>query len=181
MSELELSISFPLDVDKFLRRQCPLCRRDFKVLLEENEIEDLAKKGIKSFMLEQEEEKDDLEDETSEYFCPYCGQSSPHDRWWTDEQSAYLGVYIENVMKELINKNLIGPLKRSFGRPSSGPISIRFEGKELKQEEPWISPEQNDMEIFDLPCCSRKLKIREDWKDKVFCYFCGFLHYKNQG
>jgi len=181
MSEIELSISFPLDNDKFFRRQCSLCRRDFKVLLEEYEIEDITKKGIESFMLERKEEDgNDLEeDQPKEYYCPYCGQSSPHDKWWTDEQSAYLGVYIENVMKNLINENLIRPLKRNFGRPSSGPISIRFEGKELKQEEPWISPEENDMEGFDLPCCGRELKIRESWKDKVYCYFCGFPHKKD--
>jgi len=179
MSEIEMHISFPLDDDKFFRRQCPLCIREFKILLEENELEDITKKGIESFMLEQREEKDNLEEEQpEEFYCPYCGQSSPHDKWWTEEQSAYLGVYIENVMKELINKNLIEPLKRSFGRHSSGPISIRFEGKELKQEEPWISPEENDMEVFNLPCCERKLKIIEEWKDKVHCYFCGFPHEK---
>ena len=176
MSEIEMNIFFPLDDDNFFRRQCPLCRREFKILLEEHELEDITKKGIESFMLEQREEKDELEEESEEFYCPYCGQSSPHDKWWTEEQSAYLGVYTENVMKEQINKNLIGPLKRNFGRPSSGPISIRFEGKEMKKEEPWISPEENDMEVFELPCCERKLKIIEGWKDKVHCYFCGFPH-----
>ena len=176
MSEIEMNISFPLDDDKFFRRQCPLCRREFKILLEEHELEDITKKGIESFMLEQREEKDELEEESEEFYCPYCGQSSPHDKWWTEEQSAYLGVYIENIMKERINKNLIGPHKRSFGRSSSGPISIRFEGKEMKKEEPWISPEENDMKVFELPCCERKLKIKKEWKDKVHCYFCGFPH-----
>jgi hypothetical protein len=178
MSEIEMKISFPLDNDNFFRRKCPLCRREFKILLEEHELEDITKKGIESFMLEQEEEKDEPDVESEEFYCPYCGQSSLHDKWWTDEQSAYLGVYIENIMKELINKNLIGPLKRSFGRPSSGPISIRFEGKEMKQEEPWISPEENDMDVFELPCCERKMKILEGWKDKAYCYFCGFPHEK---
>lgn len=177
MSEIEINISFPLDEDKFFRRQCPLCQREFKVLLEEHEIEDITKKGIELFMLEQEEEKDESEEEQfKESYCPYCGQSSPYDKWWTDEQSAYLGIYIENIMKKLINENLIGPLKKRFGRPSSGPISIKFEGKELKQEETWISPEENDMDVFDLPCCSRKLKLKEEWKDKVHCHFCRFPH-----
>jgi len=52
--------------------------------------------------------------------------------------------------------------------------SIRFEGKEMEQQKPWISPEVNDMEIFDLPCCQRKIKIEENWQDKVYCFFCGF-------
>jgi len=55
---------------------------------------------------------------------------------------------------------------------------LKFEGKEMKLEEPWISPEENDMEIFSLPCCKRKLKIIEGWKNKVHCFFCGFPHEK---
>jgi len=177
MSEIKMNISFPFDEDKFFRRQCPLCKREFKVLLEENEIEDNAKKSIESFMLEEGNEKGESEnDQAEEYYCPYCGQTSTHDCWWTDGQAAYLKIYIENIMKDLINKNLINPLKRKFNRPTSGPISIKYEGNRLEQEQPWISPEENNMKVFDLPCCDRVLKIREEWKDKVHCFFCGFPH-----
>jgi hypothetical protein len=60
-------------------------------------------------------------------------------------------------------------------------VSIKFEGKEIEQLEPWISPEVNDMKIFDLPCCQRKIKIEESWQDTVHCFFCGFPYeYKNK-
>ena len=74
MSEIKMNVSFPLDDDNFIRRQCPLCRREFKILLEGNELEDITKKGIESFMLEQSEEKDEQEEESEEFHCPYCGQ-----------------------------------------------------------------------------------------------------------
>ena len=34
--------------------------------------------------------------------------------------------------------------------------------------------EVNDMEVFDLPCCQRKIKIEENWAKVTHCFFCGF-------
>lgn len=178
MSEIEVSISFPTDDENYSRRQCPLCRREFKVLLEPQEMKDLAKEGIEVFMLGEEEkgsETEKSETQEQEYYCPYCGQQSLRSEWWTNEQEAYIRVYAENIASQLINESLIKPMKRSFSG-SSGPISIRFDGQELKMKEPWISPETNDMESFNLPCCGRKIKINEDWTKRVHCFFCGFPH-----
>ena len=77
-------------------------------------------------------------------------------------------------MAKIVNEKLIRPLKRAFRRSSSDMVSIQFEGKEIEQQEPWISPELDDMEIFDLPCCERKIKVEENWQGKVYCFFCGF-------
>jgi len=182
MSEIRMNLPFPLDDDGFFRRECPFCRKEFKVLLERVELTDLAQKGIDSFMIELKEETTDLDDNEhsgTEFICPYCGQRAPSDSWWTQEQFAYMGIVAKNIMAKIVNENLIRPLKRTSQRPSSGMVSIRFEGKEMKQQEPWISPEVNDMEKFDLPCCQRKIKIEENWLNAVHCFFCGFL-YKNR-
>jgi len=180
MSEIKMNLSFPLDDDGFFRRECPFCRKEFKILLEKDELTDLAQKGIDSFMIKPKEEATDLDESghsETEFICPYCGQWASSDSWWTQEQLAYLGIVAKNIMAKMVNENLIRPLKRTFRRPSSGMVSIRFEGKEMEQQEPWISPEVNDMEIFDLPCCQRKIKIEENWSDAIFCFFCGF-HYR---
>ena len=177
MSIIEKSISFPLDDDGFFRRECPLCCREFKVLLKKEELNDMIQEGIDSFMIEQQENKSaPKEDDDIEYTCPYCGQLSSSNSLWTEEQNAYLKVHIENIMAKLVNENFIRPLKRNFGSSKSELISLEFKGNEMSQKEPWISPESNDLEIFDLPCCNRKVKIQEDWKGKVFCFFCGFPH-----
>lgn len=184
MSEIRMNLPFPLDDDGFFRRECPFCRKEFKVLLEKEELTDLAQKGIDSFMIELKEGTTDLDESErseAEFICPYCGQRAPSARWWTQEQLAYVGIVAKNIMAKIINENLIRPLKRTFQRPSSGMVSIRFEGKEMKQQEPWISPEVNDMEIFDLLCCQRKIKIEENWQDAVYCFFCGFPYeHKNR-
>lgn len=184
MSEIKVNLSFPLDEDGFFRRECPFCHKEFKVLLEKEELADLGQGGIDSFMLEEKEKETNLTEGGSsetEYFCPYCGQQAPSDSWWTQEQVAYVGIVAKNIMTKIINENLIRPLKRTFRRPNSGMVSIRFEGKEIEQQEPWISPEVNDMEMFDLPCCQRKIKIDENWQDTVYCFFCGFPYGHKNG
>jgi hypothetical protein len=179
MSEIRMNLPFPLDDDRFFRRECPFCRKEFKVLLEKEELIDLAQKGIDSFMIDLKEEAIDLDESEgseTEFFCPYCGQRAPRGNWWTQEQLAYVGIVAKNIMAKIVNENFIHPLKRTFRRPSSGMVSIRFEGKEMEQQEPWISPEVNNMEIFDLPCCQRKIKIEDNWSGVVHCFFCGFPH-----
>ncbi len=185
MSEIEKTVSFPLDNDEFFRRECPLCHREFKVLLEEGELTNLAQKCVDSFMIEQNEDKEDIkqyEYQTGGFICPYCGQQSPAESYWTQEQIAYIGIIIENIVAKLTNENLIRPLQRTFRKSNSGMISIEFRGKEMEQKEEWISPEVNDMEIFDLPCCQRKIKIEENRVDMIYCFFCGFPHkYEDKG
>lgn len=173
-----MKISLPLD-DGFLRRECPFCYREFKVLLQEEELTDYIQRGIDSFMIESSEEDVELEPNESsgsEFSCPYCGQRATEDGWWTQQQLAYFKVIATNIIAKQINEHLIRPLKRMARRSSSGPVSMRFEGKEIKQQEPWISPETSDMKIFDLPCCGRKMKIADDWEGVVYCFFCGFPH-----
>ncbi len=179
MGIIEKGISFPLDNEGFFGRECPLCCREFKVLLKKEELNNIIQDEIDSFMIEQKNKNEESDEDDAldiEFTCPYCGQCSSSNSWWTEEQNAYIKVYVENIMAKLVNENLIRPQKRNFGKSSSGLISLEFKGDEIRQKDPWISPESNDMEIFNLPCCNRKLKIKEEWKDKVYCFFCGFPH-----
>jgi hypothetical protein len=177
MNQTVLNVSFPLDDDGFFRRECPLCCREFKVLLTKEEMSDVIQFGLDSYMLESEAEatnESDNEEEASQLTCPYCGQQANRESWWTQEQITYLHVVFQNIVAEIVNKEFIRPLKGLSRRHSSGPITLKFTGKEMEQEEPWISPEVNDMEEFNLPCCQRKIKIQEGWTSVVHCFFCGF-------
>lgn len=178
MGDIEINISLPLDDGGFFRRECPFCRREFKVMLTKDELGTLAQEGIDSFMTEVERktDSDESSQEELEYFCPYCGQSAPQNSWWTQEQLSYINVFAKNIMASLVNERFTKPLKRSFGQRSSDPFSISFKGREMEQQAPWISPEANDMDEFDLPCCRRKIKIEESEISCVHCFFCGFPH-----
>ena len=178
MADMSREVSIPLD-DGFLRRECPLCMREFKVALLPKEIEDLHQKVMNSFLVtDADEEETDLgEDEDEEmHFCPYCGQESPEGQWWTQEQLAYRKTIAGNRAADIINEEFIGPLKRAFGRGSRGPISIGFEADEIPHKEEWIAPETDDMTVVHLPCCDRRMKILDDWSETVHCFFCGFPH-----
>jgi len=119
MSEIKMNVSLPLDDDQFFRRECPLCNKEFKVLLTKEELADLAQKGIDSFMIEQDQEKDteQSKDLKTEYICPYCGQKAPEDSWWTQEQLSFFGVIAQNITAQLVNEHLIQPLKKIFNKP----------------------------------------------------------------
>lgn len=179
MTDIRREVSLPLD-DDFLRRQCPLCRREFKVSIPAEELQTLTQQAVESFLLEamptagQTPSEEDAPE--TQFFCPYCGQQAPDGEWWTEEQIAYFHVIAENIAADLINENLIRPLKRTFRGQRTGLISMRFEGRELPQKQEWLSPEPDDMTEVRLPCCDCRIKVQDDWSGTLFCFFCGFPH-----
>ena len=150
MTEYIKKVSLPVDESGFLRRECPYCRRQFKVHMDEIES---------------------LEDQ-EDHYCPYCGQIADGSEWWTQEQEDYFRKVQENIAADLLNEHLIRPLKRSLSRSSC----MRFEGKEVEKRNELIQPELDDMKLFALPCCQKKLKIVDEWEEVVHCYYCGFQH-----
>jgi len=181
MSDIVLNISIPLDDEKFLRRECPHCVQEFKVQISPEDLISFADKRIKSFLTDDDNRKSDGdEEEITKYFCPYCGQEAPTTDWWTQEQLSYLMVYTKNIMAKTFNDEFIKPMKRNINK-SSGLSSISFKGSEMKYEDPWISDEVNDMRVFDLPCCNEKVKIIEDWRKNIFCFYCGFKYEMSNG
>lgn len=176
---MNVEVQLPLD-GGYLRRECPLCRRQFKVLLTEGELTQLTDKLLESFMVEKPEDLSDPAGEPEEagYTCPYCGQQAPSDSWWTQEQVDYFTTVVKNVMVRIMNEKFIRPMKRKFSRPGS---LLQFRGRELKEESEWMAPEAGDLSVFDLPCCGRKIKLEEGWKGAVHCFFCGFPHQAEGG
>lgn len=52
MGEIVQSVKFPLDDDGFFRRECPLCLKEFKVLLKKEELADLSHIDTDFFLLD---------------------------------------------------------------------------------------------------------------------------------
>ena len=176
---MEFKIPFSLDPEGFLRRQCPLCGRQFKIkphregsALDAGEPED-------TFLLSVEGEgkvKEDLETST-ELFCPYCGQPSPGKEFLTDAQKEYIHSIIGKHIARLVGDNLFQSLKKIESH-SSGSISIKAESKKIP--EPGIPPlaDVGDLQIYHLSCCEKEIKIQEGWEKPVYCPYCGFMHKK---
>lgn len=176
MSEIIFEISLPLDSDGFLRRECPLCNKQFKVEFTDEERKTVIQKEIENYLLqndviqkaEEPEEVDEIE-----YWCPYCGQVAKSNSWWTNEQLEYIQIFPYNYMAEIVNKQL-KEWKRQFSRAGKGLISIKMNTKEMPYKDPWISPEIDDMTIVDLACCNLRIKLEDSWSDAYYCYKCGF-------
>ena len=82
------SVTFPLDTEGFLRRECPTCEREFKWLhgTENDEIAAVPDGG---------------------YFCPYCGIQSSADGWLTKAQV--------ELVHNTVATEAIGPLIKGKG------------------------------------------------------------------
>jgi hypothetical protein len=183
MSTVSLPIELPLDSDGFLRRECPLCARQFKIETQEDDRQSLIQREIDAYLLQEglgiRAESADVtgtDEEESELWCPYCGQAAPRDRWWTQEQIAYVHVFAYNIMAQIVNEQFIRPMKRKFPGHRSGLVPIKSEGKEMEYQKPWISPEPDDMTIHALPCCDLRVKLEDDWSQTVYCCQCGCPH-----
>jgi len=181
MSLISFQIGLPLDTEQFLRRECPLCFRQFKIETDETDRQSLIERELQVYLLHEgleiRDEKTDITDaDEGELWCPYCGQIAPRDKWWTQEQIAYIHVFAHNIMAQIINEQFIRPMKRKFSGRRKGLISLKFEGKEMEYEVPWISPEPDDMTIHLLPCCETRIKLEDDWSQTVYCFQCGFSY-----
>jgi hypothetical protein len=147
---IEKDVGMPVDDDGYFRRSCPYCNSEFKI----------KKEDQKTILTEKD------------YWCPYCGQTADHDKWWTREQLDLIQKIAKNVAADIINQNLIKPMQRMHS-PSSG---IHVTTHELKQGNELINPEINDLTIISLPCCNKTIKITEGWDKTVYCFYCGFPH-----
>ena len=173
MSEIITEILIPLDDEQYLRRECPFCKEQLKIKLSEVERTKLIQDLLDSYL--KETPNDEVEETIDEmlYHCPYCGQQATPDGWWTTEQINYLMIFAKNIANKKINKTLIEGMEKIC----RGNSFLKFEGKKLKYEDPWISPEENDMTIYELPCCNESIKLKDDFKEReYFCFFCGFKH-----
>ncbi len=77
---VEIPFSIRLDPDGLLRKQCPFCNEQFKIVPD-----------------------DELHGVKSEYYCPSCGLRSHVNEQYTDEQVEQALVLAQNYMFEQVN------------------------------------------------------------------------------
>ena len=83
---MEIPIEIPVDDEGYVRRQCPQCEREFKLIYQSG---DNSASDVESPL---------------ELYCPYCGLSSPTDQFWTNAQvetfQAVAGKYMLDDLKQ---------------------------------------------------------------------------------
>lgn len=151
MSDIEMSLSFPLDSAGFFRRACPVCAREFK--------------------WHHDESRDDSIAPPDAYYCPYCRTSASPDEWFTEEQLAYIE---DEVAERVVNPSLEGlaDTMRQLDRASGGLIKGRLEMPRRDRAVPVFEPD--DMREVKFQCHPNEpVKVADDWPDAVYCLICG--------
>jgi hypothetical protein len=154
MSEdkVQLGMTLPLDSDGFLRRECPMCDREFKWLHGSEEDEDVTPAP------------------DGGYYCPYCGIQAPPESWFTQAQIA--------LAQNTVATEVVGPMLEKFGR-DIGRGSRRPVGVSVKYDRPEkIDPltEVDDMKRIGFSCHpGEPVKVLDDWDKGAYCLVCGTI------
>jgi DNA-directed RNA polymerase subunit RPC12/RpoP len=174
MSEVIMKIEIPLDDGHYLRRECNLCKKEFKITISEDDLKKQTELLIQKYLEESVAEDEDGEEEKKYYYCPYCGQENEMKTYWTIPQLKFIYTHVKNYMNNIINKKFINGM-REMSRTSRGILS--FKGEDLPFIKPFITPEENDMDIVPLKCCNKVMKIIST-NNYYYCFYCGFKHRK---
>lgn len=169
------NLNVSIDRDKYFRRTCPECGRDFKTEINEANLAwavapQIRRMGVEIGGLS---ECDSEEPEDNFLWCPYCGCKSEASNTLTSELSDYL--------TRLITREIILPMTDKLfsglgdmGRSSGGFISVRVEhSRSIYPPRPIHGPEAPDMKVIKLLCCKKKVKISEGWFGMDSCVYCG--------
>jgi hypothetical protein len=143
---MDVPISFPLDDDGFLRRECPSCGDEFKW----HHGPTLSRPATAI--------------DPAEYTCPLCGMTAPNDQWFTEEQIKHQRETVEFYAVDLVNDEL----KRAFGK--------NYTPGNNTAPPPAPLHEPNDMVIIEPPCHPwEPVKVGEHRADSgpLYCLFCG--------
>ena len=140
-------ISIPADVDGFFSLECPHCGERFKAF-----------------------GKDIDANETIELFCPFCGIPTEPNCFIPKSVKEHGTTLVENELKTMINKTF-KDLRRSTNRNKFLKVNL---GRKLQHDVPNLLTEDDDLELIQLDCCNKELKVPTISKNSfIYCAYCG--------
>lgn len=168
------NLSISTDRDKFLRRTCPSCGRDFKT---EIDLADLAWALSPQFQrvgieIGPKQDQEAGEPKKTYLRCPYC-------RYIAETSEMLTGEMITYIRRHLMREVVLPMMRKAFSGlddtgSSGGFMSIRIEhSKSIDPPRPFHGPEPPDMKIVEFLCCGKKAKVADNWNQVEECIFCG--------
>ena len=147
--EIRIPIALPLDVDGFLRRECPNCEREFKLF--------------------SHQEGDPDAERVSQYFCPLCGVPADVNQWNTPAQNKFMlgaaGPHLDQFVADALSQALKGIKGVQYKANQNFTL-------DLPDAEPLHEPD--DMVIVEPPCHPNEpLKVPDDATILMHCLICG--------
>jgi endogenous inhibitor of DNA gyrase (YacG/DUF329 family) len=151
--EMEFRMELPLDNEGYLRRQCPRCERIFK------------------WHSDSDAESSGKPESPEVYFCPYCGDPSPTDQWFTDEQVDYIQGLASIEAMRMVERELKPSVDR-LNQKSGSLVSMEVEVPQTAPPSPLFEPD--DMVAVEPPCHPEEpIKVIEGWQGELHCLVCG--------
>ena len=150
---MNIKISLPLDEDGYLDRSCPICERHFR--WHDGPVGEVPSDAP----------------ETGSYYCPYCGEQSQMDAWWTREQ-------VENMQRTAaaaVMPELTRELRETTNRISqSGFLKVKVSGIDIAAPVPLAMDKTEAMVAVASPCHPYEpTKITTEWLEPIHCLVCG--------
>jgi hypothetical protein len=181
-SQLQFNVSISTDRDKFLRRTCPSCGRDFKTSIDPADLAWALSAQIKRMGLEIGAVPAGEGEDTPQLqlLCPYCHHGAEGSEMHTEETIEYLKRFVyRDYVVPMINKTF-SDLEDSIGRGGGGgggggfiSVSMSFEHEPIPiPPRPMHGPEPADMKIVDFLCCGKQMKVADSWMDVSECIYC---------
>lgn len=157
------TLSLPLDPRGFFRRQCPGCRREFKLRWTEFDGS-LVLRHLGAAI--QFANADELA-QAAPLICPYCAHEEQAGSFFTPELQAHLAKRAQNLVAEIRFEQL-RHVERSLS-DNPYPTFLAIPPEPFGEE---IAPEPDDMRVVLLPCCGEEIKLPEAWAEGIRCPYC---------
>ncbi len=161
-------VMLPVDSQGFLRRECPGCRRQFKVKGGPCDGATVQRHLGRHLTFQNPHE---IAWDDGETFCPYCGRGAPMDAWCTPQQRAWLE-RVAKVLNEAIRFEQIAYPFRTLSRNPS----VTYVAVPPPDRLPEMRPEDDDMRRHSFLCCVEEVKVELHWSQPVHCPGCGSEH-----
>ena len=158
----------PVDGEGFLRRECPSCRRQFKVRAGPADGAVVQRYLGRHLLFENPHEivRDDAQS-----FCPYCGTQAQTDAWCTPQQRAWLEKVAGALGQAIRYEQLSYPLRTLNQNPQ-----VTFVAVPPPDRLPEMRLEQDDMRRHSFFCCVEDVKVETHWAQPIHCPGCGAEH-----
>lgn len=156
----------PVDLDGFVRRQCPGCRREFKTPPSPQDGASMLRvlTGALTHVNE-----DEIRPDPPVRACPYCGHMAPGEAWlWAafrKELEQIAAAFAEHVRYEQL-MHVPRTLALNPG-PTFVPVSPRPLPPRLRAD-----PLGHFIRL-ELLCCGEEIKVRPAEADRIACPYCG--------
>ncbi len=158
----------PVDRAGFLRKECSTCRRQFKLRRSDADAALFLRRIARALPHANGHE---IASPLPIRACPYCGHRGDGDEWWTDEQRLFV-TKIAGALAQEVRFEQLRHVERTLGQ---NPF-LTFLPVAPAPFQSRLRPEEDDMRVLPLVCCTEEVKIRESWSGTIHCPFCGIEH-----